>query len=61
MSDKKRKEELKEKYEAIFSGEQKRLKSNKIDHDFGMYKLFIIIIIIIIEVNMIKFNFKLQI
>ena len=58
MSDKKRKEELKEKYEAIFSGEQKRLKSNNIDHDFGMYKLFIIIII---EVNMIKFNFKLQI
>lgn len=40
MSDKKRKDELKEKYVALFSGEQKRLKcSSDVDHDFGMHKL----------------------
>lgn len=58
MSEKKRKEELKEKYEAIFSGDQKRLKGSDSNQDIGMHKLFNIIII---KVNMIKFNFKLQI
>jgi hypothetical protein len=54
MSEKKRKEELKEKYEAIFSGEYKRLKgsANDFDHDIGMHKLSNIIII---KINMIKF------
>jgi hypothetical protein len=42
MSDKKRKE-LKEKYEAIFSGEHKRSKTD-VD-DISMHKLFNIIII----------------
>lgn len=63
MADKKRKDELKEKYEAIFSGDQKWLKGrdSEVDYDTGMHKLFNIINIIIIKVNMIKFNFKLQI
>jgi vacuolar-type H+-ATPase subunit H len=54
MSDKKRKEELKEKYEAIFSGEHKRLKTSS-DDDISMHKLFNIIII---KINMIKFYFN---
>lgn len=61
-NNKKRKDELKEKYVALFSGEQKRLRGSGSDVDqdidIGMHKLFNIIII---KINMIKFNFKLQI
>jgi hypothetical protein len=45
MSDKKRKEELKEKYKAILLGEQKRLKSDDTNDEIGIYELYNIIII----------------
>jgi hypothetical protein len=45
MSDKKRKEELKEKYEAILLGEQKRLKSDDTNDEIGIHELYNIIII----------------